>query len=435
MKDGVVLRGEGSEENGTVLIMQAPQEKSTAITLKGESGIVAIEGSSASRMLDDYVPTGVLSVRVANASQFKPGDFVEIKKTVNDQWIEGLGMGQRLRHIRGGAEGLNKKPWKASSYQFRLHRQIAAVQGDTITLDMPLIQSFDKKHGSGEVYKVDYSGAGSNGGVEHLRVVSNYDTTVRDTGKDAYFKNYRTAVSVQNFTDGWVRNIAGLHLSFATVQASSGSRQITIRDSKYLQPFGPNRGGNRYSFNAGRGTGILFYKNYSEDARHCFSGGSRTQGPFVFLDCTSVRGGQSEPHHRWGTAFLYDNVITNDGKLAAINRGDSGSGHGWSAANTVFWNSSAKAIVVMDPETEGENNFSFGYTGGTPDPEAVKGSLGYANNRAGYWGTPQEGKFYGYAVVGSGHIENPDSPMPIQSLFRAQLAERIGEEQMKKILN
>ena len=110
MKDGVVLRGEGSEENGTVLIMQAPQEKSTAITLKGESGIVAIEGSSASRMLDDYVPTGVLSVRVANASQFKPGDFVEIKKTVNDQWIEGLGMGQRLRHIRGGAEGLKKKP-------------------------------------------------------------------------------------------------------------------------------------------------------------------------------------------------------------------------------------------------------------------------------------------------------------------------------------
>jgi hypothetical protein len=81
------------------------------------------------------------------------------------------------------------------------------------------------------------------------------------------------------------------------------------------------------------------------------------------VKCTAVRGGQSEPHHRWSTGILYDNVTTKDGTLAAINRGDSGSGHGWAAANTMFWNCDAKSIVVFDPETEGENNFAVGYRG------------------------------------------------------------------------
>ena len=41
-------------------------------------------------------------------------------------------------------------------------------------------------------------------------------------------------------------------------------------------------------------------------------GGARTMGPFAFVHSTAVRGPQSEPHHRWGTGFLYDNISTKD---------------------------------------------------------------------------------------------------------------------------
>jgi len=146
-----------------------------------------------------------------------------------------------------------------------------------------------------------------------------------------------------------------------------------------------------------------------------------------------VRGGQSEPHHRWSTGILYDNVSTKDGTLAAINRGDSGTGHGWAAANTMFWNCDAKSIVVMDPETPGENNFAIGYRG-TYDPQTGPAALRYANDRAGYWGTPQEGRYFGFALMGSGHIESPGKPVEPGSLFKQQLIDRIGQEMADVVL-
>jgi hypothetical protein len=434
VKPGVVLRGEGDGEDGTVLIMKSSKAKETAIRLGGEEGIIAPEAPTAVRIADAYVPTGTLRLNLKGPHPFQAGDFVHVKKTVNDQWIKDLGMGERLRHIRGGKEGAFKKPWKPEAYQFRILRQITAVDGNTITLDLMLPQSFDEKHGGGEVYKVDHSQVGSHAGLENLRIVSNYDTTVKDTGKDANFKNFRSGISVSNLRDGWVRNCTVLHVSFACVNLSNGSSHITVRDCQYLQPIGPKRGGNRYSFSIGGGTGHLVYNCYSEDARHCFAGGSREQGPFAFVKCTSVRGGQSEPHHRWGTGFLYDHITTKDGVLAAINRGDSGSGHGWAAANTLIWNGDAKNIVVFDPETEGENNFAIGFRGAVnPEGYETKGLM-YANNRAGYWGTPQEGKYYGYALMGSGHIESPDKPVEPASLFTQQLIERIGAEQAAQVL-
>ncbi len=429
---GVVLRGEGNDEKGTTLILRSATGGGNAIEF-GEGGIVELRESTV-RITDNYVPSGSYEVSVTDAGSFKPGDFVFIKKTVNKKWIDDLGMGERLQHIRGGKEGLKKNPWQSDSYQFMHLRLIEKVNGNTITLDVMMPQSIAKEHGGGEVFKADVGSVATHSGVELLRLVSNYDTTVEDTGKVANFLNFRTAISVSNIMDSWVRNVTVKHFQFAAVSVGDDSRQITVRDCKYLEPVGPKRGGFRYAYNIGGGTGHLVYNCYSEDARHDFAGGARTMGPFAFVNSTAVRGEQSEPHHRWGTGFLYDNITTEDGSIAAINRGDSGTGHGWSAANTMIWNCSAQGIVVFDPETEGENNFAIGYTGNKKegfDPSAIK----YANTRSGYWGTPQEGKFYGYALMGSGHIESPDAPVEPGSLFVQQLIDRIGQDQAMRVLN
>lgn len=398
-----------------------------------ENGPDPVGENAAVRITETYVPTGSTQITVEDASQFAVGDDICITKTVNEQWIEDLGMGERLRHIRGGKEGAFKKPWKPGSYQFRHYREITAIDGNTITLNVMMPQSLEEKHGGGTVHKMDMSGLGSLSGVESLRIVANYDTTVKDKGKDSDFVNFRTAIRIGNIRDAFVRNVTALHMSFATAQVHRGAWYVTVRDSKYLEPVGPKRGGNRYSFNIAGGHSNLFYNNYSEDGRHCFSGGSRVMGPNAFVKSTSVRGGQSEPHHRWGTGFLFDNITTKDGSLAAINRGDSGTGHGWAASNTLIWNSDAPAIVVFDPETTGENNFAIGYTG-EPKSEYNTRSLKYSNDRSGYWGTPQEGAYYGYALMGNGHIESPGQPVEPQSLFIQQLQDRIGAEQAAKVL-
>jgi hypothetical protein len=300
-----------------------------------------------------------------------------------------------------------------------------------------LPQSLAAEHGGGTVQKVVLDSVDSHCGVESLRLVSNYDTSARDTSKDASpFKNLSVGVKLKCI-NGWVRDCTVLHTYFAAVNIGSGarvSRYNTVRDCKSLKQVGPVRGGKRYPYVVAGGSHALFYNCYADFGRHSFAGGSRVQGPNAYVNCTADQDGQSEPHHRWGTGFLYDHItLKESGKIAAINRGDSGSGHGWSAANTVIWNAYAHNVVVFDPETEGENNFAIGFRGPRKD-EYDTGGIMYANTRAGYWGTPKEGGYFGYALMGNGYIESPDKPVKPDSLFVQQLIDRIGKEQAWRVL-
>lgn len=428
---GVVLRGEGDGINGSIIVGQTAKTGGNMVQL-GRGGRISSVGPAV-RIADTYVPTGSTRITLEDGGQFAVGDLVGLRKTVNQQWIDDLGMGERLRHIRGGEEGLKKRPWKAASYQTTHFRRIASVDGDEIGIDVSLPESLASEHGGGEVFKADMQALGQQSGIEYLALVSNYDTREDSNSKDADYKNFQNGISVSNTAHSWVRNCSVLHVVFATVQVGGHTRHITVRDTKSLAPVGPVRGGKRYPFVVGDGSLHLFYNCFSEDGRHDFAGGSRTTGPFAFVKCTAVRGGQSEPHHRWGTGYLYDSVTTEDGSLAAINRGDSGSGHGWAAANTLFWNCNAPNIVVFDPETDGENNFAIGYTG-TVKASYDIGGLFYANTRAGYWATPGEGKYFGFALMGNGHIESPAAPVEPASLFEQQLIDRIGYEAAMSVL-
>jgi hypothetical protein len=382
------------------------------------------------RIADAYVPTGASKITVEDASLFQVGDLVDVLKTTNEQWIEDLGVGERLRHIRGGREGAGKTPWKPTDYSHL--RTIAAIDGDTITLDVMMPQSIAEEHGGGTVRKA-VATEDTRSGVESIRVISNYDETQDSNSRNADYANLRNGIGI-SAVNSWVRDCTVLHVSYAAVRIDD-SRFVTVRDCKSLQPVGPVRGGFRYTYAIGGGNNVLVYNCYAEDGRHDFVLGARMAGPYVFLRSTAVRGGQSEPHARWGVGTLFDNITMKDGgSLAAINRGDSGSGHGWAAANTVFWNADAPKVVVFDPETDGEGNFAFGYKGPTRDTYDY-GGLKYANTRAGYWGTPREGVYYGYPLMGSGHIESPGSPMEPDSLFEQQLIDRIGREQAEAVLD
>ncbi|HKL21964.1 MAG TPA: hypothetical protein VJ904_09175, partial [Tichowtungia sp.] len=101
---GVVLRGEGDGENGTVLIFKGAGGKGTGIQLGNPKGRAGSAGSP-TRITDHYVPSGAVRFTVEDPGLFKVGDDVRIVKTVNEQWVEDIGCGERLRHIRGGKEG------------------------------------------------------------------------------------------------------------------------------------------------------------------------------------------------------------------------------------------------------------------------------------------------------------------------------------------
>src|SRR5688500_17512466 len=86
---GVVLRGSGMGEGGTVLVATG-HDRRTLITVAGRADRKV--DSAAVRMTDPYVPVHATRLRVADATKFKVGDSVIIRRPCTAEWIKALGM-------------------------------------------------------------------------------------------------------------------------------------------------------------------------------------------------------------------------------------------------------------------------------------------------------------------------------------------------------
>lgn len=432
VSSGVVLRGEGDGADGTVLIFRNP--RGTGIQV-GNPEAEPVRLGEPTSITDSYIPAGSMHVSVEDARQFRQGDYIHVRKTTNDQWIKDLGM-DRITEIRPDNKRVGN--WNAKRYQFDHVRQITQIEGNRITLDVQLPQSITAEHGGGLVEKISLAGIDSLCGVESLRIVSNYDTSVTSVRDNiAHFSdeenNLRSGI-ILACINGWARDCTVKHTRNAAVRTANPARYCTIRDCKKLEPVAPILGGRRYPFSFGGGSHSLFYKCYTEEARHAFAAGSRVMGPNVFVQCTAWKSTTiSEPHHRWCAGLLYDNITLKEGgQLGALNRGYSGSGHGWAGANIVFWNCDAESVVVFDPPTP-EQNFAIGYTGEIRDEYSTY-RLEYANDRSGYEGTPKAGVYKGVPLMGTGYIEHPEEPVMPKSLFMQQLIDRIGSERAAQVM-
>jgi hypothetical protein len=166
-------------------------------------------------------------------------------------------------------------------------------------------------------------------------------------------------------------------------------------------------GGRRYPFQIeGQSAYNLIQRCYTEDARHDFATGSRVPGPNVFLDNYGRDAfTDSGPHHRYATGELYDNVLARE--LKVRNRGASGTGHGWSGAQQVFWNS----------ETRSANNPGS-------DTIHVDSPPGARNFGIGCEGTNQ---------LGAGFYEDFGAPVTPRSLYLQQLKDRLGQAAVDNI--
>lgn len=320
---GVVLMGEGQGLNGTVLHSN-PKVEHSVINIIG-SGSVIKDGQSIQAITSDYVPVGSYSFEVAEASDFAVGDQIVVTRTPNQVWIDELGMDQEtLCQGKVGCAG-----WTPSDYTIDHERLITAISGNTVSIDIPIVDVMEGVYGGGSISKIQSSRRISHCGVENMRIQSFYDSNTDES-------HAWTAVRLNDSENCWVKEVTGQYLAYSTVNIED-SNFTTVQDCAYIDPKSVVTGGRRYSFAVQEGLGNLFQRCYAKNGRHDFVAGSRVTGPNVFLDGLAESANSDiGPHHRWATGTLFDNI--RGGSTRVWNRGNSGTGHGWSGAQTMFWN-------------------------------------------------------------------------------------------------
>ncbi len=349
---GIVLRGSGQDAGAGTVIRATGTSQRDVIQIEGSGSWSKVSGSEKA-VLDKYVPVGATSFRVADAGSFNVGDRVNVYRPSTQAWIEELGMDQ----IPPRSDGGTVVQWAEGNFDRQHDRVVTRVEGDRVFLNAPITQSLDAQYGGGTLYKYNWSGRINHVGVENLRGVSDYQA-----GNNTDENHARSLIYMNRIEDGFVRDVTAEHFWYSLVEADTRAKNITVEDSTNLDPISIITGGRRYAFQ--NNSQLSLFRNLlSTEGRHDFVQNSPNTGPNVFVDVTSVNShADTGPHQRWSTGALYDNVTVGGDELNIRNRGNAGTGHGWTGGNMVVWNSTAQGFTVQNPPTA--QNWLIGSVGG-----------------------------------------------------------------------
>ena len=374
---GIVLRGSGIGENGTILIGSG-NSRETLIRIKGKNDQTF---GKTHEITNAYISVNAQKINVLTPEDFKVGDKVQIHRPCTKEWIEQL----RTDHFGGGVTALG---WKPNQRDLFWDRTITAISDSEITLDVPLTTALDSTYGGGKISTYQWNGRISNVGVENLQLISTYDkTNLKD-------EDHRwMAISFENVSDGWVRKATFKHFAGSAVNILASAKRITVEDCISTEPISEIGGQRRYTFFTS-GQQTLFQRIYAENGYHDFAVGYCAAGPNAFVQCESKTPFSfSGTIDSWASGVLFDIVNVDGNAIRFANRGQDGQGAGWSAANSVLWQCSASMVECAKPPTA--QNWAFGT-----------------------WAS----------FSGDGHWEMSNEHIKPRSLFYAQLKDRLGNE-------
>ena len=397
-RSGVVLRGSG-RAGAQASVLELSGTPHLGIDVTGD--FHQHELSAPTWLTDRYVPAGATVIHVADASGIRPGDTLEIRKPVTPAWVHFMRMDHLMRYGKPERWVMNDN--------IPVLRRVASVDGDAVRLEVPLTDSFDARfytQQAATVTRVAIAGRIAEIGIEDLDIVAP-PRTLRQ-GIDPEFNG----IVFDNVVDAWVRSVTMENMVTA-VRIQREAERLTVEDvdvPSQANVISMARDGVFLVV----GTQILIDRSYAAGNKLSYvQTEAQSEGPVVVLHCHFSGNGKVEPHQRWSTGFLVDSSDMGDGDLCLRNRGEMGSGHGWTTGWSVSWNNAARNFLVQNPP--GALNWSIGDIGNqqtAPMPvfDAPKG-----------------------APLPPGVTESSGNHVEPASLYLEQLRERLGPQALAAI--
>jgi hypothetical protein len=307
-----------------------------------------------------------------------------------------MGMADLVRKRKGKPD--SPQTWMKEGTEITIHRRIRSIDGNRLTLDVPLTdaidaQFLDKK--PAVVIKTPAVQRLSQCGIESLQIVSPPHEGTLKGGK------YISVALKGDTEDCWVKDIV-MRETLNNVQVWGGCRRITITEAHSYHDSTVEKGAGYPADISLRGSQILVDR-CSSHGLGGFYVATLNQAAMlnVVLNCTFEGEGSIQPHMHWSTGLLIDSCTIPDGRIDLINRHSSGSGHGWAIGWGIVWNGTAKHLQIQMPP--GALNLTIGCKG-EPHKTHSKESFFSANQ-----------------------------PVTPASLYLAQLRERLGDAAVKNI--
>jgi len=402
-RSGVVLRGSGQGQDGTILNYTIRPMTTPGINygwlqshpiVIGNQAANAITFSNRTHVAPGFYPVGSDRLTVAYTSGFNAGDRILIRRNPTQAWVDFI---VRTASLPGWNQQTTNNPHE---------RVISGIDGNEIIFFPPLVHSLNVPlEALPYVELIGETNRVINVGVENMRIVSN-----PYFGADGSMveNNSGDGILVTGTRDGFVRDVTLTYFGVSSIAVNDRTSNFSVINNTLLTPFGQIIGGRRSGFTI-NGSSVLLDGNYARFQRYAHQAGGNVPGPIVFLDLLaedSQHNHGPQTHHRWSSGILFDNInLVGGGRLQSNDR--RWDGQGWSGGTTVFWNPRASWLDIGQPPTT--RNFALGLGGLYGDnPFRIQGGNALVNSLRSRFGNVHQEAVHNRVYPGS--------------LYRAQVA-------------
>lgn len=334
---GVVLRGSGTSADGSTIVAEGIDRRTLIEIGSGASPTL----SQVVEMTDGLVEAGARSVHVNDVSGFHTGMRIVIRRPSTAAWIKAHGMSGLL-----GTFADQRVDWKPGSHDLVWDRTITQVDADSkqFEFDAPITMRLETAWGGATVAAVTSGGPATNIGIENLILDSAYDKANPKDEEHSWI-----AIALDHVEDAWVRDVVGRHFVASLVRVDQHARRVTVEDCRSEQPISEEGGYRRQSFVV-YGQQALVYHSHSEAGMNDFATGLLAAGPNVFFDCDATGSLEaSGSFEGLAAGVLYERVRVPDSRIQLLLDQTRAQAAGWTAVNSLIWNSTAQSLDAMGP--------------------------------------------------------------------------------------
>jgi hypothetical protein len=393
-KSGVVLRGSGHGADGatsTILLATGGNPSARVVLGSGlDNGWTDEIPGTRTSITTTVVAVGSRTFQVADAGRLMFGDNIIIVHALTPAW---------LAAVDGGNTG-SDPAWTADLGPITFNRRVVGRRGNELTLDAPIFNRLDASLSPSYLYLTRRTNIVSHVGIENVWV----DTTYQSNDIERHAAN---SIDVVGAEDAWIRDVTTIHFAYAGVRIQNGVR-ITIDHVDANDPMANRQPGRMHNFALdARAQLVLVTQSHAQNGRHhFFANSAMNSSGNVILRSSSQSNMDDESTGSIGPfsqGLLFDNVAETGGGSAALGCTTEvglANAHGWSAAHSVLWN----------------YHFDRGHGAAEKPPTGQNYAIGRG---------PLSGKIGACVNTTEGFVEQNVGPLRQESLYEAQLCDRL----------